>query len=242
MLRRKTGRRILVLFIALMAGCAPIRTYTTLDRPTNTQLMAPAGEPIVVIQVQQDHANAFGYASLLRGRVDIGILEVDYEALNPDDTITLKVTTTGFIPEVIPVPGGNETNIAINNTNVNTNVTTNPGYRQQPGATQGFQQPGPTEPQGSALGGVLQGFNQGFQQGSGLFPRTVTNTKVVTNVREHRIPFKTMDFVRRWGSIHVLKATPQMLYYVLQKEPDEQTSPATSVGTGELSPADKSRQ
>ena len=86
-----TRIRILLL-AALLAGCATIENYRTLDQPVNQMLTVSVGGTIFRLNRSSDLPNVFGKADLYGGKVDRGYAELKFLGLTERGDLILSVT------------------------------------------------------------------------------------------------------------------------------------------------------
>ena len=78
--------------MVLIAGCASIQTYETLDRDPGTVHSVSINEAVYTIERESDLPNAFGRADIFGGKVDGGSTELRYMGLNEDGLIIFRLT------------------------------------------------------------------------------------------------------------------------------------------------------
>lgn len=84
-------RYLTLVFAMLVAGCASIETYRTLDQPVGQQLTTSVGGTIFRLNRSSDLPNAFGRADLYGGKVDRGFAELKFLGLNNEGKLRLWV-------------------------------------------------------------------------------------------------------------------------------------------------------
>ncbi len=80
--------------MALIAGCASIQRYETLDRDPGTVLSASINEAVYKIDRESDLPNWYGRADIFGGKVDEGSVELRFMGLNEDGLIIFRLTDT----------------------------------------------------------------------------------------------------------------------------------------------------
>jgi hypothetical protein len=81
-----------VLTLGLLAGCATIQTYETLQQPTSGTLRTHINGIVFRVERSSDLPNAFGKADVFGGKVDRGYLELRYVGVADDGRIVLRLT------------------------------------------------------------------------------------------------------------------------------------------------------
>ena len=80
--------------MVLIAGCASIQTYETLDRDPGTVHSVSINAAVYKIERESDLPNWFGRADIFGGKVDEGLTELRYMGLNEDGLIIFRLTDT----------------------------------------------------------------------------------------------------------------------------------------------------
>jgi hypothetical protein len=113
-----------------LVGCAQIQAYQTIEQSFDKELYTTIGGVVLKVRKTRDLPNVFGRADVWGGKVDEGFIELRYQNLNEDGTISFTMTDVSILTDEDVFSrylGGNKKTITLqtfSNPYANTSTTT----------------------------------------------------------------------------------------------------------------------